>query len=330
MKNNCHTLGDRERIQLLHGRRPQTNAIVAFCVWLIFSFSCQTTVTTKYAATAATPSSFVVFAMAMKVTPASTTRSSPRIMNNGSNNGNNKSSSEKTYMYFGYGSNVLPSTMKSLRQIEVREVTAAILPEYELLFFGMGGGPQIAESTAAVVRPVFPANDDANDNINDDNNGRRERRRSVVHGILYTLTAEEFAKIGRTEGVPFAYQWQSCFVYPYRGDGKQAGNDSLNDEDAIPIKAYTLVEPTSLSSLLPNANNQQRQREIRPSASYLGLIREGAKLWKFDQNYQDELASITVASNLLIPNGISELALQIAEKVSGTRRTYMIDGYRNE
>jgi len=268
----------------------------------------------------------------------------------------------KVYRYFGYGSNVIPSTMKTLRQIEVREATAAVLPDYELVF-----------RSAAFVRPVptpVPsnnrsekangnANDDSsssssdekkkdtdgnsddsdNDNDNDDSNGVAAKQAlplsgKVVHGLVYTLTEDEFAKVGSTEGVPFGYRWQSCLVYPYRGDGKQAGGDSLNDPNALPIQAYTLVEPNA-----PNRTRKQKGTntdanssndvEIPPSASYLGLIREGARLWKFDKSYQDELTTIQVAktNNILFPDGWEGPTLQLAEKATGTKRTYMIDGY---
>jgi hypothetical protein len=42
------------------------------------------------------------------------------------------STEKKVYRYFGFGSNNLPSTMKALRQIDVRPdcVSAAILPNY--------------------------------------------------------------------------------------------------------------------------------------------------------------------------------------------------------
>lgn len=252
---------------------------------------------------------------------------------------------KKVYRYFGYGSNVIPSTMKTLRQIEVREVTAAILPDYELKF-----------ASAAFVRPVLVENRTKNDNDNDvkgkgkDDDAMNYRHDElpcsgkVVHGLLYTLTEDEFAKVGQTEGVPFGYRWQSCNVYPYRGDGKQAGMDCLNDPDAetLSVQAYTLVEPTPASSQQKqrrkkeqkkrnNDNNQRGGRggDMPPSASYLGLIREGARLWKFDRTYQDELATIQSAksNNFLFPDGWEGPALQVAEKATGTKRTYMIDGY---
>ena len=225
---------------------------------------------------------------------------------------------KKTYRYFGYGSNVIPSTMKALRQIEVREVTAAILPDYELRF-----------TSAAFVRPVagsdFAASDKCDEDSNDLGDGGKKLPRSgqVVHGLLYTLTDEEFAKVGQTEGVPFGYRWQSVQVYPYRGDGKQAGMDSLNDPDAVSVRAYTLVEPVSAQGMNRGGG------DIPPSTSYLGLIQEGAKLWKFDKKYQDELATIQTATsnNLLFPDGWEGPTLQLAEKATGTKRTYMIDGY---
>lgn len=209
---------------------------------------------------------------------------------------------KKVYRYFGYGSNVIPSTMKALRQIDVREVTAAVLPDYELKF-----------QSAAFVRPVQVVNQTESESDT-------KEKRQVVHGILYTLTEDEFAKVGNTEGVPFGYRWQSCRVYPYQGDGKTAGMDCLEDSEASSVEAYTLVEP---------ASRQKQQGSVPPSASYLGLIREGARLWKFDRDYQDKLATIQMAksSNFLFPNGWEGPTLQLAEKAIGIDRTYMIDGY---
>jgi len=97
------------------------------------------------------------------------------------------STEKKVYRYFGFGSNNLPSTMKALRQIDVRPdcVTAAILPNYQLKFY----------NDAAFVRPTTTTTTNENDNENE--NGSNDS--SVVHGVLYTLTDDEFAKVGQTE-----------------------------------------------------------------------------------------------------------------------------------
>jgi hypothetical protein len=235
-------------------------------------------------------------------------------------NNENSLKAKNVYRYFGYGSNVLPSTMKALRQISVQECVAAVLPNYELVFYGSASSSSssnwemkkkkglLVETSAAFVEPC-----------SDENN----RRSAVVHGVLYTLSEEDFVKVGRTEGVPWVYRWQSCWVYPYCGDGVSAGYDALQNTD--PVEAYTLVAaPTQPITFLFSPSKPPRA-QAPPSASYLGLIQEGAKLWKFDRAYQEYLDSIEVATNLLgISEGVSELVLRWAERASGIERTYKI------
>ena len=95
---------------------------------------------------------------------------------------------DKVYYYFGYGSNVLPSTMKALRGIEPINMTAAILPGYKLEFYGAGGIgdsptttsllPQLIESSAAFIEPV----------LGDESCPSSSSSLDVVHGVLYALT----------------------------------------------------------------------------------------------------------------------------------------------
>lgn len=126
-------------------------------------------------------------------------------------------------------------------------------------------------------------------------------------------TQQDFSKVGRTEGVPWAYRWQRCQVYPYIGDGETAGYNAIRNMSCEPIEAYTLVPP-----------NPRQMTEMPPSASYLGLIQEGAKLWKFDRAYREQLNKGEAASNLLVKEGVSEMALRLAERASGIDRTYKI------
>lgn len=175
--------------------------------------------------------------------------------------------------------------MKALRRIEPLDATAAVLPDYELRFDGSEASR--LEPSAAFVNPA---------------------KGKQVHGVLYTLSAEDFAKVGRTEGVPFAYRWQKCKVYPYIGDGKEAGKEAMESTEPGIIDTYVLISP------------KLGERNIPPSSSYLGLIKEGSTKWKFDRTYQEELASIEEAKNLIIPQGLSGLLLHIAEAATGTKR----------
>jgi hypothetical protein len=189
----------------------------------------------------------------------------------------------KVYRYFGYGSNVLPSTMKALRRIEPIDATAAILPDYELRFDGSEDSR--FEPSAAFVTPS---------------------KSSQVHGVLYSLTAEDFAKVGRTEGIPFVYRWTRCRLHPYVGDGEEAGRRAL--ETLPSVEAFTLVSP------------KLGEKDVPPSSSYLGLIKEGARLWQFDQEYQDQLDTVQEAKNLIVAQGFSGMLLKAAELATGTRR----------
>jgi hypothetical protein len=214
--------------------------------------------------------------------------------------------SEERYRYFAFGSNLLPETMEWLRGIPVRDDAAsglgsrpAILPEFELAF-DVPGVPGI-EPSAASARPCSG---------------------SSLHGVVYDLSAAEFAAVGQTEGVPFTYVWQACHVYPYSQnhegnageiiyekwrERRQNSPDRSNqsDDDVLPVLAYTLV------SLV--RNNEQRPF-IPPSSSYLHIIRRGACYWRLDASYQEKLAQLEVANGLLpfCPGGLAGSLLKSA------------------
>lgn len=187
------------------------------------------------------------------------------------------------YQYFCYGSNVLPATMKKLRGIEPLNATAAVLPGYQLRFDGSESS-RLEPSAAFVVES--------------------KKWDDVVHGVIYTLTPEDFVKVGNTEGVPFGYRWRRCCVLPYIGvDGEDAGAAKLSDSWADnKVDAITLISPK------PNID-----KDVPPSSSYLEIIRKGAKFWKLDASYQARLASTATAQNLIIPGGLSGPLLQLAE-----------------
>lgn len=197
-----------------------------------------------------------------------------------------QSLASETYRYFAYGSNVVESTMTSLRGLRPLDATAAVLPNYQLAF-DIPGMPGV-EPSAASVRP---------------------KSSRVVHGVLWTLTAKDFARIGRSEGVPFSYQWQACNVYPYVGDGSKAGAQAV--ERGEPIQAYTLRSPRPSSD-----------RFIAPSASYLGILIRGAAEWQLDRDYQVYLGQVTTAQNLIVPGGLSGRLLQSAEQWRPTKQRF--------
>jgi AIG2-like family len=180
-----------------------------------------------------------------------------------------------TYHYFAFGSNMVPETMTNLRDISPISSTAGVLRDYKLRF-SVAGIPWVEPSAAAVERCAAAS----------------------VHGVLYELTEHDFARVGSTEGVPFGYRWQACEVYPYVGDGTNAGEASL--QTGASVSAYTLVAGSPTKSDIP------------PSKSYRDLLVEGAKLWKLDMAYVVQLENTATAKNLLIPEGLAKITLQVA------------------
>jgi hypothetical protein len=180
-----------------------------------------------------------------------------------------------TYNYFGYGSNMMTTSMTDMRGLTPLYTTAAVLPEYRLRF-NIPGIPGI-EPSAASVEPC---------------------QGNSVHGVCYKLTPEDFARVGQTEGVPFGYRWQSVRVFTYIGNGDSAGQEAVNTKQSI--LAYTLM------TTFPRPN------DIQPSKSYLNLIQQGANEWNMDQSYREKLDRIEYAKKLIIPNGVAGATLKWA------------------
>jgi len=208
------------------------------------------------------------------------------------------STAPQTYRYFAIGSNMVPATMTSLRNIHPLALpTAAILPDYELAF-DIAGNPLI-EPSAASVRRRTSSDSTASSDL------------ARVHGVLYELSETDFGRLGASEGVPFVYQWETCRVFPYVGDSECAGMQKLQrvneqeESDDAGVEAYVLMASRFV------AKNRRRTADIPPSQSYLQILQDGAAYWKMDRDYQEKLAAVPV--NRLTP-GISNLLLQAAKR----------------
>jgi hypothetical protein len=208
--------------------------------------------------------------------------------------------STKYYKYFAIGSNMVPSTMTSLRNLSPISATAAILPNYELRF-NIPGNPFIEPSAASVQKLKTIATDDTNP------------QESCVHGVLYTLTEDDFAKLGRSEGVPFAYVWERCYPIPYIGNNENAGHEALLLHHQQQVTALDEAFVLTANTLFTSNTNRN---DIPPSQSYLQILQDGSKYWKMDMKYQMYLQN-EIPTNSMVP-GISKLLLQVAESKAKT------------
>ncbi|CAB9512986.1 gliotoxin biosynthesis protein GliK [Seminavis robusta] len=156
--------------------------------------------------------------------------------------------------------------MTALRRINCVESTAAVLPGYKLRF-NIPGIP-VVEPSWACVEECAKADD-------------------MVHGVLYTLTPQDFARVSLSEGVPWGYQWRVVDVVPYTGDGETAGQSAVAASDADSssiLQAYTLI---SNNPFLP-------RRDIPPSKGYRDLIIRGAREFQMDDEYIKKLLDTPV------------------------------------
>jgi hypothetical protein len=196
-------------------------------------------------------------------------------------------SSNSVYRYFGYGSNMCLETMTSLRGLSPLAYSPAVLDDYELVF-DVPGVPLVEPCWASVQAAA---------------KGQKQQ----VHGILYDLTPEEFAKVCQTEGVPVAYQLQRLKVQTYKPHQYQYDNDQTNNnnkDDVVQyVNAFTLV-----TSILIKKSTSQRQSQPQPSQSYLNVLIRGAQENGIDPAYIKQLQAIKPGKTLF-GSGTAEASL---------------------
>ena len=213
------------------------------------------------------------------------------------------------------------ATMTDLRNLRPVAVTAAVLPDHELRF-NVPGMPLVEPSWAS-VEPVVPV--------------ERRRKQStesyesgpVVHGVLYSLTEEDFEAVCRTEGVPFAYTLHRCRVVPYTGNGRDAGARALagaleNSSTAESKRPETI--PLGIPAYTLRAGNkslrsQPRSVDAPPSRSYVNVLLRGAREFGLDGDYVQRLEDIPIGRTIG-GDGTAERLLDAAiqRKGGGDRR----------
>ena len=152
--------------------------------------------------------------------------------------------------YFGYGSNMSRSIFLNRRGMHPLVVRRGRLDDYQLRF-NLPVGP--GERGVANLEPQVGA---------------------CTWGILYLLTADEFDRLDRTEGVHMgAYNRISVEV---AADGEES------------IAAFTY--------------RSSRTRDGRkPSARYMELLLDGAREQKLPAHYLDALARLELAKDERVP-----------------------------
>ncbi|KAK7558622.1 hypothetical protein IWX49DRAFT_503950 [Phyllosticta citricarpa] len=180
----------------------------------------------------------------------------------------------RTVLYLAYGSNLCHRTFEDTRGVKPLAKINVVVPELRLTF-DLPGIPYI--------EPCFA------------NSGRRNPGSAAYHkdrwekglvGVVYEVTAADYANIIATEGGGAAYQDVLVDCYALTDP------DTVPEEpESKPFKAHTLFSPPQDPE---KGGSFQRPDPsyAQPSARYLKLITDGAEEHNLPQDYQEYLLNI--------------------------------------
>ena len=151
--------------------------------------------------------------------------------------------------YFAFGSNMSPAVFREMRGMRPRREEAAWVPGYRLAF-NLRGLPG--------VEPAFAS---AEPSAHDDE----------LHGVIYTISRSEWARLAASEGVGAAYD--VCEVTCQTYSGETLGAVTLSTR-AGPLRA---------------------PRDVAPSQAYLNILIEGAQRAGLRAEYIERLQSVRAA-----------------------------------
>lgn len=214
---------------------------------------------------------------------------------------------DETVLYLAYGSNLCNETFRGRRGIKPVAQINVQVPSLQVTF-DLPGIPYVEPCFANSGRRD-PDHDveflsDTHDNDNEttsllDNNARKsgyrkdEWRKGLV-GVVYEVTAQDYAHIIATEGGGASYQDILVDCYPFAND--DPSEPVPQTPTSPPFKAHTLFAPSLPPDEPPPEKGGRVQRPdksyAQASARYLKLIKDGAAELGLPYEYQDYLNTL--------------------------------------
>lgn len=218
------------------------------------------------------------------------------------------STDEKTYLYLAYGSNLSNETFRGNRGIKPLSQINVQVPSLRLTFDLPG---------IAYLEPCFansgtrdPDNDapkstvagglsDEKTPLLDREKGSKKYRKDEWHkgliGVVYEVTAKDYAHIIATEGGGSSYHDVLVDCHPFETDDPTKPVPEVPTES--PFKAHTLFAPATPPGEDPPPKEGGRFSRpdpsyAQPSARYLKLITDGANELNLPHEYQNYLHSL--------------------------------------
>jgi hypothetical protein len=215
-----------------------------------------------------------------------------------------------TVLYLAYGSNLCNETFRGKRKVvPISEINVQV-PTLRLTF-DLSGLPYLEPCFAntALRDPnhpteIKPSEDAISENtslLTSTDATSQDYRKNAWHkgliGVVYEVTAADYANIIATEGGGASYQDILVDCYPFACSDPHAAVP--NTPSTKPFKAHTLFAPARLPGPPPSPNTQDIGRFQRPdtayaqpSARYLKLISDGAIERGLPSEYREYIDSL--------------------------------------
>lgn len=211
-------------------------------------------------------------------------------------------STTKTYLYLAYGSNLSDETFLGKRGIKPLSATNVLVPELRMTF-DLPGIPYTEPCFANSAKrdPKGHAEPTSGHMVKSEKapllrehkEYNKDKWKKGMVGVVYEVTAADFAHIIATEGGGSSYQ--DVLVDCHALDADQTVPVPWTPKNE-PFKAHTLFAPAVPDGEEPPKDGGRFRRPdpsyAQASARYLKLITDGAAERKLPHEYQDYLKSL--------------------------------------
>lgn len=200
--------------------------------------------------------------------------------------------SRSTVLYLAYGSNLSIEKFRGSRGIRPLSQINVQVPSLRLTF-DLPGVPY-SEPCFANSAKRDPAKEQSVDGIRGQRGYRKDEWHKGMIGVVYEVTAKDYAHIIATEGGGSTYEDILVDCFPFVGAGKHAPVEQ--NPTTQPFKAHTLFAPATLPGEQPPKDGGRLQRPnpsyAQASARYLKLITDGAAELGLPDEYQQYLLAL--------------------------------------
>lgn len=201
----------------------------------------------------------------------------------------------ETVLYLAYGSNLSVEKFRGARGIKPLSQINVQVPSLRLTF-DLPGVPYTEPCFANSAKrdPEKDTPEDAADWAKVRRGYRKDAWHKGMIGVVYEVTAKDYAHIIATEGGGSTYEDVLVDCHPFVGSDIHAPVE--RNPSTPPFKAHTLFAPAVPPGEQPPKDGGRLQRPrpsyAQPSARYLKLITDGAAELGLPDEYQQYLLSI--------------------------------------